>query len=451
MSQAIPRSSSHPFESASIGKLIITLSVPLVLSLFVQVLYGLIDSFYIAKLGNAALTAISLSMPVQYLISGVGAGIGIGINSLISKKLGQKDPDGILLCVGNGLWIVWIASILFALLGMFAIPAFFEIQTDLPDVLEMSITYSRLLCIFACCSLHQVAFERMLSASGKTIYTMISMTLGAVINLILDPLFIFGWQSIPAMGIAGAAYATVLAQAIAALVGFILNRLINPEVPLKAKGFLIDPPLIIRILSIAVPVAMSQSMVSVLAFGMNNILLSLSALAPAVYVVYVRLQTFALMPANGMSDANVSIIAYHYGARQKDRITQTLRLSILFNAGIALLAVLIVECFPAYLLGFFEASEDMLAIGVPALRIIGLFIPIVGTTNILRGCLQALGRGKESVMLALLQAILLLAAAWLLSFLHDTVLIWYAFPIMETMRFLLAVWLVYRAYQTQLA
>lgn len=283
-----------------IGKLLRKMSLPLIISMLVQVLYGLVDSMYVARLGDSALTAISLCMPVQYLAVGIGIGLGVGVNSVLSKKLGEGDKQGVNRAAGNGMLLIWLVSIAFVFIGLFAMEPFYRMQTDIEEVLEMSISYSEIISVLAFAALHQVMMERLLSATGKANLTMVSMLTGAVVNIVLDPVMIFGWFGLPAMGIAGAAYATVIAQAVAAVAGFWMNLHFNKEVRFEKKGFLPDGSMMAEIIKVGVPVALSQCLISVLAFGMNNILLSLSAVAPGIYVIYIRLQSFVIMPAGGM-------------------------------------------------------------------------------------------------------------------------------------------------------
>ena len=433
-----------------VGKLLRKMALPLIFSMFVQVLYGLVDSMYVAQLGDSALTAISLCMPVQYLVLGVGIGIGVGVNSILSKKLGEKDEHGVNKAAGNGFVLVWIVSILFILMGLFAIEPFYRIQTDIPEVLDMSISYSRIISIVSFAALHEVLMERLLSATGKANLTMIPMLTGAVTNIILDPIMIFGWFGCPAFGIAGAAYATVIAQAVAALVALSLNLKFNKDVKFRAEGFVPNGGMIAEILKVGIPVALSQSLISVLAFGMNNILLSLSAVAPGIYVIYIRLQSFVIMPASGMSTAGISIIAYNYGAGNKERIMETLKKSIVVNLIVAVVGMIVFLAVPELLLAMFNASDAVLKIGVPALRIIAASLLLTTTTQILTGFLQALGRGTDSFVIAITQAVFLLLAAWLLSLTGSAVLVWLAFPIMEVLRFIIGVFLVNRTYKNQI-
>lgn len=422
-----------------VGRLLRKMSVPLIFSMFVQVLYGLVDSMYVARLGDAALTAISLSMPVQYLVLGVGIGIGVGVNSVLSQKLGEQDAAGVDRAAGNGFILVWIMSVLFVFLGAFAMDPFYRMQTDIAEVLDMSIAYSKVISIVSFAALHQVLMERLLSSTGKTQLTMFPMLTGAVVNIVLDPIMIFGWFGCPAFGIAGAAYATVIAQAIAALVGLWLNVRFNKELRLHRAGFLPNGTVIAEILRVGIPVALSQCLISVISFGMNNILLSLSAVTPGIYVIYIRLQSFVIMPSGGMSTAGISIIAYNYGAGNPKRIMDTLKASISVNLIIAAIGTVVFLAVPEALLSLFDASDAVLAIGVPALRIIAASLLFTTTTQILSGFLQALGRGTDSFVIAITQAVFLLLSAWLLSLTGSAVLVWFAFPIMEVLRFIIAV------------
>lgn len=422
-----------------VGKLLRKMSIPLIVSMFVQVLYGLVDSMYVSRLGGVALTAISLSMPVQYLVVGVGVGIGVGVNSVLSKKLGERDEKGVRSASGNGLLLVWILSVLFILLGLFAMQPFYRMQTELQDVIDMSVSYSRILCVVSFAALHQILFERLLSSTGKANLTMISMFVGAVVNIILDPIMIFGWFGIPAMGISGAACATVIAQTIAAVVGLILNLKKNHAIQFSRKGLRPNGEIVTEIIKIGVPVALAQCLISVISLGMNNILLRLSEVAPAIYVIYIRLQSFVIMPSGGMSTAGISIIAYNYGAKAGRRVLATLKASLKANLVVAIIGTAVFLAIPGVLLALFNASDEIYAIGVPALRIVAASLVLTTTTQILNGFLQSMGKGTDSFIIAISQAIYLLVSAWILSLTGSAVLVWLAFPIMEIIRFAMAV------------
>ena len=433
--------------SLPVGRLLKKMSMPLIISMFVQVLYGLVDSLYVAQLGGNALTAISLCMPVQYLVVGVGTGIGVGVNSVLSKKLGEKDGNGVNKTAGNGFVLLWIVMVLFAALGLTAMEPFYRIQTDIQEIRDMCISYSIVLCACSFAAFHQIMMERLLAAIGRADLTMVPMLVGAVVNIILDPVMIFGWFGFPAMGITGAGIATVTAQAVAAVAGLLLNLRFNHEVHINGKVFVPDRTVVGEIIKIGIPVALSNCLVAVIALGMNSILMGLSPLAPGIYVIYIRLQSFVIMPSSGMSSAGISIIAYNYGAKEKKRIMETLWKSLRVNAVIAAVGILVFLAFPAQLLAMFNASGDMMEMGIRALRFIAAALLLTTTTQILSGFLQAMGQGTASFLVSISQAVFLLLFAWIFAQTGSTTLVWLAFPAMEIIRFAIAAVMVRWTYQ----
>ena len=437
--------------SLPIGRLLRKISMPLIFSMLVQVLYGLVDSLYVARLGDNALTAISLCMPVQFLVLGVGTGIGVGVNSVLSKKLGEKDSDGVNRSTGNGFTLIWIVMVLFIVLGFLAVEPFYQIQTDITDILDMCNAYSKVLLWFSFAALHQIMMERLLSSIGRADLTMIPMLTGAVVNIVLDPIMIFGWLGCPAMGIAGAGIATVTAQAIAALTGLVLNLRFNRDVKVSSKDFMLQAEIVKEIIKIGVPVALSQCLLAIAALGMNTILLGLSALAPGIYVIYLRLQSFIIIPSSGMGNAGISIIAYNYGAKEKDRIMGTLWASLRVNAVVAVIGLLIFMVLPRQLLLMFNASEAMMEIGIPALQFVAAAFLFTTTTQILSRFLQAMGQGTASFIVATAQTVFMLLFAWIMARTGSATLVWLAFPLMEVVRFVIAVILIRRTYKGKIA
>ena len=433
--------------SMPVGRLLRKMSMPLVFSMLVQVLYGLVDSLYVARLGDNALTAISLCMPVQFLVLGVGTGIGVGVNSVLSKKLGEKDADGVNRSAGNGFTLCWIIMVLFGVLGFTVVEPFYQMQTDIGEILDMCISYSEVLLLFSFAALHQIMMERLLSSIGRADLTMVPMLAGAVVNIILDPVMIFGWLGCPAMGIAGAGIATVMAQAVAALTGLVLNLRFNRAVKVTGRDFILKAEIVQEIVKIGVPVALSQCLLAVAALGMNAILLGLSALAPGIYVIFLRLQSFIIMPSSGMSNAGISIIAYNYGAKEKERIMGTLWSGLRVNFVIAIVGLIIFMVLPRQLLLMFNASEEMMEIGIPALRFVAAAFLFTTTTQILSGFLQAMGQGTASFIVATAQTAFMLLFAWILAQTGSATLVWLAFPIMEVVRFVIAVILVRHTYK----
>lgn len=437
--------------TAPIPGLLTKTSLPLVASLLVSVLYGLIDNIYVSRIGENALTAMSFATPVQGVIAGVSAGMAVGVNAVVSRKLGQKDGKGVTKTAGNALLVIWGFSVLFLLLGLTVLEPFLKMQIEDKGILDMSLTYCRIMYICAFASLHQLLFERLLSATGKTKYTMLSMVSGTVINLILDPVMIFGLSGFPAMGIAGAAYATVIAQIIASLIGLILNLRVNKAIRFLVAGFIPDAKTLKEIIIIGIPTSINMCVFSALALGMNSILIGFSALAPAVYIVFVRLQAFFIVPTNGINNANITIISYNYGKKSRVRIWETLKDSMMANIAITVIGMLIFLIVPGFLLGLFNASDEMLKVGIPAMRILSVTFPLAGASILMTGFLQTMGRGRDSTVIAFSQVVFLLAAAWLLSRTGILDVVWLAFPIMELLRVLLAAFLAGRAYREQVA
>lgn len=433
-----------------VNKLLVKMAMPLIFSLLVQALYSIVDSIYVSKLGESALTAISLSMTPQYLIMAVGTGIGVGVNALLSSRLGKKDMDGVNRSVGNGIVLDWLCGILFVLVGLFLIPPFFQIMTDVISIQEMAVDYGSVICLFAICSFQQILMERVLIATGRAQGAMVSMIVGSVINIILDPILIWGYFGFPEMGIAGAAYATVISQGVAAIVSFVLNLYWNKDVSFKTSMLHLEKNTVKKIVETSIPVALSLSIIAVLAFGVNGALLRVSTVAPAIYVIYIRLQSFVLMPADGMRDAGIAIIAYNYSRKSKTRIIETVKKSMIAHLFCAIIGIVLFWGVPHILLQIFDASSDMIKVGVPALRIISIAFPLTGGTHIIAGYLQALGHSDKTFIVSIIQAITLIGGAWLLSFTGSVNLVWLAFPIVEIIIFAISSIFAYRVYNQKL-
>lgn len=417
-----------------ITKLLTKLSVPLILSFFVQTLYGFIDSLYVARLSDTALTAISLNLPIQYILSGLGTGLAVGASALLSKKLGENDRKGVNKIAGNAFLLIWVISILFPVLGKFLLASFFRIQTDIPEILDMCLDYSRVMCYFSFAQFHQVLFERFLSSTGKTKYTMYSMAGGAVINIILDPVFIFGWFGLPAMGISGAAYATVLAQFVAAVIGLVLNLRKNREIQFSVKAFRPDWAVLREILGMSLPIALSSSLPSVLPFGLNNILIKMSPLAPAIYVAYIRTQTTLMTINTGTSQAAITLVAYNYGAKKFSRIMETLKKCLKLHLVISVIVFLLIQTLPRLLLGLFNASPEMMEIGIPAVRILCFTFPLIGCNIQFISFLQGFGKSTDALLMSIAQIVLTLGGTFLASLTGNLLLVWAAYPAAEAVR-----------------
>lgn len=415
-----------------INKLLISMGFPMMLSMLVQALYNIVDSIFVAKISEDALTALSLAFPMQNLIIAISVGIGVGMNALLSKSLGEKNKTLADQSAIQGIILEFFAFLIFLIIGVFLVPAFIKLQTDNVNIIEYGITYLRICCILSLGIFMQISFERMLQSTGKTHLAMICQLTGAVTNIILDPILIFGLLGFPAMGVAGAAYATVIGQFFAAICGYLLNKHYNKEITVKISNAMPNLKVIRKILSVGIPSAVMASIGSVMTFGMNKILMSLTSTAVAVFGVYFKLQSFIFMPVFGLNNAMVPIVAYNFGARNKERIMKTIKFSVIYAVSIMFIGFLIFTFLPEQLLHMFDASEDMLKIGCSALRTISLSFVFAGYCIMITSVFQAFGNGIYSMFTSITrQLIVLLPVAYLLSFTKNVNMIWYSFPIAE--------------------
>ena len=430
------------------NKLLISMAVPMMLSMLVQALYNVVDSIFVSRISEDALTAVSLAFPVQNLLIALGTGTGVGINAMLSRSLGEKNQKLANKVAHNGILLMMFSALTCALFGIFGSRWFFGTQTDNPVLIEYGTQYLTIVMTFSFGIFGQFITERLLQATGRTTLSMYTQLVGAVTNLILDPILIFGWFGLPAMGIRGAAIATVIGQIISASFGVWLNVRKNPEIQLSVKELVPDGAVIKKIYSVGVPSIIMGSIGSVMTYGMNQILLGFSSTAAAVFGVYFKLQSFFFMPLFGLNNGMVPIIAYNYGAKNKKRMLRTMKLAITYAVGIMVIGFLVMQIFPAQLFSMFEASADMLSIGVPALRIISIHFLFAGFCIIAGSTFQALGNGVLSMIVSVArQLVVLLPAAYLLSLTGSLNLIWLAFPIAELVSVALSGVFLYRMYQ----
>lgn len=428
-----------------IPKLLITMSLPMIASMLVQALYNVVDSMFVAQLNENALTAVSLAFPIQNLMIAVAAGTGVGINALLSKSLGEKQYNTANAIARNGILLGVLSSLIFAIAGIFGSRLFFEMQTEDVQIIEYGTQYMSMITIASIGIFMQITFERLMQSTGKTIFNMITQGLGAIINIILDPILIFGWFGLPKMGVFGAAVATVIGQIIAAILGIFFNWKYNREVHVTFKGFKPCGKTIGNIYKIGVPSIIMQSIGSLTTFGMNNILLMFSSTAATVFGVYFKLQSFIFMPVFGLTNGMIPIVAYNYGARNKKRIYQTMKLSAVIAVSIMLVGVAIFQTVPATLLGLFEASDHMLAIGVPALRTISLSFIFAGFCIVSSSVFQALGNGVYSMIMSFArQIIVILPVAFIFAKLFGLDAVWYSYPIAEIVSVVICVFMLKR-------
>ena len=428
-----------------VPKLLITMSLPMIASMLVQALYNIVDSMFVAQLNENALTAVSLAFPIQNLMIAVAAGTGVGINALLSKSLGEKQFDTANTIARNGILLGVLSSLVFAIAGIFGSRLFFEIQTKDTQIIEYGTQYMSVITIASIGIFIQITFERLMQSTGKTIFNMITQGLGAIINIILDPILIFGWFGLPAMGVTGAAIATVIGQIIAAMLGIFFNWKYNKEINVSFKGFRPCGKTIGNIYKIGVPSIIMQSIGSLTTFGMNNILLMFSSTAATVFGVYFKLQSFIFMPIFGLTNGMIPIVAYNYGARNKKRIYQTFKLSVVMAVSIMAVGVVIFQTIPRTLLGLFEASDNMLAIGVPALRIISLSFVFAGFCIICSAIFQALGNGVYSMLMSFArQIIVILPVAFIFAKIIGLDAVWFSYPIAEIVAVVMSIFMLKR-------
>ncbi len=415
-----------------VNRLLITMSLPIMISMLIQALYNIVDSIFVAQISENALTAVSLAFPIQNLIIAVATGTGVGINAMLSKSLGEQDKKNVDLAANNGLFLALLSSIAFIFLGIFGSRLFFLSQTQIPEIVDMGTTYLTICCVFSFGVFFQITFERLLQATGRTLLTMITQSTGAIINIILDPIMIFGLLGFPKMGIAGAAAATVIGQILAALLSVFINHHMNHEVTVRVRGFRPHGKTIKRIYSVGVPSIIMASISSVMTYGMNLILIRFTETATTVFGVYFKLQSFIFMPVFGLNNGLVPIASYNYGARRPKRINAAIKYSVIYATLLMLIGTVAFLLIPQTLLSMFNASEKLIEIGVPALRIISLSFLFAGFAIICSSVFQAMGNGMLSLYVSVgRQLIVLLPAAFLLAQTGVLSAVWWSFPIAE--------------------
>ena len=416
-----------------VKKLVITMSLPMMISMLVQALYNVVDSIFVARIDENALTAVTLAFPMQNLMIAVGSGTGVGINALLSRSLGEKRFDRSDAAANMGVLLTIFSYIVFLLVGLFFAGPFIRTQTGDPEIVAYGTTY---LTMVTCLSLGifcQMTFERLLQSTGRTFYSMISQATGAIINLIFDPIMIFGLFGVPRMGVAGAAAATVLGQIVAGILGIFMNIRYNSDIKLSFKRiFSVDLSAIKEIYMVGIPSILMISIGSVMTYLMNRILIVFSTTATAVFGAYFKLQSFFFLPVFGLNNGVIPVLAYNYGAKNRDRIRETLRFSISLAVSVMLVGTFVFEVFPGKLLSFFNASPEMLEIGVPALRIMGIIFPVAGACIAMGSVFQAFSESIYSLIVSVgRQLVLLIPAAYLLSRIGNVDYVWWAFPIAE--------------------
>lgn len=430
------------------NKLLMSMSLPMMVSMLVQALYNVVDSVFVSRINEDALTAVALAFPVQNLMIAVAVGTAVGVNALLSKTLGEKKYEKAQKVADNAVLLAAVCYILFLIIGLVAVTPFYLSQTKDAEILEYGKQYLSVVCVASLGIFMQTMFERLLQSTGKTFYTMFTQGAGAIINIILDPLLIFGVGFFPEMGVAGAALATVIGQIVAAVLAIYFNRKHNEYIKIEVKNIRPQAQIIKQIYAVGAPSIVVQAIGSVMTYGMNLILIAFTSTATAVFGVYYKLQSFIFMPVFGLNNGMVPIISYNYGAGKKDRVIKIIKLSIGYAVGIMCVGFLLMQIIPDKLLLMFDASETMLGIGVPALRAISTSFLFAGFCIVCGSVFQALGNGVYSMVVSVMrQLVVLLPVAYLLSKLGEINYVWWAFPIAEIFSLTFSAFFMVRIYR----
>ena len=415
-----------------IKKLIMTMSIPIMISMLVQALYNIVDSMFVAKVSQNALAAVSLCYPIQMIIVAVACGTAVGLNALLSRYLGQKKQHEANQVTLHGILLAVLNWLIFAVIGIFFSEMFLRLFTQDQEILNMGISYMRICTLFSFGVFMQITYERIMQATGNPIYNMVIQGIGALVNIILDPIFIFGMFGFPKLGVTGAAIATVIGQIAAMILGILITQIKIKEVQIHFRQFKFQWQMIKNIYRIAIPAILMQSIMSFMTIFMNMILVTFSEVAVSVFSIYFKLQQFVFMAVNGMINALIPIVSYNYGAKKKERITATISFTLKISCIIMVAGMLLFQFFPKELLYLFNAEEEMLSIGIPALRTISYSFVFAGISMILCAIFQALDHGMKSLVITLLrQMIILIPSAYVLAMTFGLNISWWAFPITE--------------------
>ncbi len=426
-----------------VRRLILTMSLPIMISMLVQALYNIVDSMFVARVSEAALAAVSLCYPIQMIMVAVACGTGVGINALLSRYLGEKKQEKASQVAMHGLFCAICNWLVFAVIGLFFSEAFLRLFSDDVQIIMMGISYMQICTICSFGVFVQITYERIMQSTGNTIYNMVIQGVGALINIILDPIFIFGLGPVPALGTAGAAIATVIGQIVAMFLGIIITQKKVREIQLSVRGFHLDGMIMKAMYRIAIPAILMQSIMSFMTVMMNMILAPFSEMAVSVFSIYYKLQQFVFMAVLGMNNALIPILSYNYGANQMERIREGIRFALWMSCVIMAIGTVVFQLFPTQLLYLFDAKETLLSIGIPALRTISVSFVFAGISMVLCSVFQALGSPNHSLLVTLLrQMVILLPLAYGFSSAFGLDMCWWSFPITEVLCALLSLYLL---------
>lgn len=431
------------------GKLLITMSLPMIVSMLFQAMYNVVDSVFVSHYSMDGLTAVSTAFPVQNLMIGVFSGLGVGINAFISKALGEKKFDSANEIARQGIFLEAVGYTIFLVIGLFFADSFMRSQTNIPGIIEYGTEYLEICCCGAFGIAFQMTFERLLQSTGRTMYSMITQITGAIINIILDPILIFGYMGLPEMGVKGAAYATVIGQCVAGVMALVFNIRKNEDINISFSGFKPKGNVIGKILSVGVPSIIMVAIGSIMTYLLNKILFDFSSMAVAIFGVYFKVQSMAFMPVFGLNNGMIPIISYNYGAKRADRMTKTFKYGVMIGCGIMIFCLVIMQAIPGAILKIFDATEDMLSMGIPALRIMSTAFVFAGFSITCSGMFQAMGKGVYSMIVSIArQLVVLLPAAFILSKITGSVNgVWAAFPVAEVCSLAVSAILLARLYR----
>ena len=443
-----------------VGRLLLNMALPMIIAMLVQALYNVVDSYFVSRISEdesikeSAIAAMSLAFAVQNILIGTAAGLGVGVNALLSKSLGEGNQERADRTAGNGITLALIATVIFMLFGAFGTKAYFQMMSDQAQTVKFGTQYISIICIGSLGIFIEVLCERLLQASGRTVHSMITQTTGAVINIILDPCLIFGLGFFPKMGIQGAAVATVIGQWVAASLALFFNIKYNSDVNFSLRCLKPRKDILKPILVVGIPAIVMTSIGSVMNIGLNKVLSRFKQYGEVpinVFGIYFKLQSFFFMPLFGLNNATISIVAYNYGARKRDRITKTLKIACISALSFMLIGMAIFQMVPHVLLGIFDKSALFLKLGSGALRTISLCFPFAAVCIALGASFQALGNGIYSTIVSLFRQLLaLLPAAYLLSLSGNVNMVWWAFPIAEFVSLAATAFLFARIYRQKI-
>ncbi len=433
-----------------VQKLLITMSLPMVISMFVQAMYNLIDSIFVAQINQDALTAVNMSFSMQSLMIAFQTGLGVGMNAMVSRLLGEKKSEEAGKAAVHGLLLTLINYLIFLTVGLTLLPLYFKMQSKVFAVIDYGIEYLSVICVFSFGLFFQICFERFLQATGKTVYSMIMQGVGAFVNIFLDPVFIFGVEplGIPALGVRGAAVATVMGQCLSCAIGAFLHFKLNHDLKLKFKGFRPERDMIGKIYAVGVPSIVMSALMWVMTYCMNIILKGYEEAAATAFGVYFKLQSFIIMPVFGMNNGIVPIIAYNYGARKGERITKTIKLGIIYATATMLIGLLLFQLLPEFFLSFFNPDAELVRIGIPALRTLSFSFLFVGASIVMTSAFQALGNGLWSLAVFVVRLLVpALPLAAMLGMIGGTSAIWIALPVSDLCGVILSTLLMRKMYR----